>query len=196
MPLLGVNLGQAVILRLDQVLVGILLGSHAAGLYSVAGTPAGVLTVVSNSVGQVTFAEAAHGQLTRKLLGRQVLLAVLTTAAAATGGVVLLPWLLPLLFGQPFKASVLIAQLLVVAQVMLAPFLVLSRAAAGYAMIRWAGGLGLLGTVLIVGAALILVPRLGLPGASLACGVTYSAMTVLIACALMIRRPWREVASR
>lgn len=189
-PLLGVNVGQAVMMRIDQVLVGVLLGSHAAGLYAVAATPAGVLAVVSNSIGQVTFAEAAYGRVERKLLVRQVLLAVTTTTAVAAVGVAALPWILPALFGQQFSESVRIAQLLLITQVLLSPYLVLSRAAAGYAMVRVAATTGLLGTALILGTTLVLAPRLGLPGVSLACGLTYGALTAVIVCVLSIRRPW------
>lgn len=189
-PLLGVNVGQAVMMRIDQVLVGVLLGSHAAGLYSVAATPAGILAVVSNSIGQVTFAEAAHGQLERKPLVRQVLLAVTTTAAAAAVGVAAVPWVLPFLFGQPFSASVRIAQLLLITQVLLSPFLVLSRAAAGYAMVRVAASTGLLGTLLNLSTTLLLAPRFGLPGVCLACGITYGVLTAVVATVLAVRRPW------
>lgn len=190
LPLLGANVGQAVMMRIDQVLVGLVLGSGAAGIYAVAATPAGMLAVVSNSIGQVTFAEAAHGRAGGKFLIRQVLLAVAATAAAAAIGVALVPWILPLLFGQAFSASVPIAQFLLVAQVLLSPFLVLSRATAGYAMIWAAGCTGLLGTLLILGTTLILAPRFGLLGVTFACGVTYGALTAVAAIIVAVRQPW------
>ena len=192
LPLMGGNLGQAVMLRMDQILVGVLLGSHPAGLYAVACTPAGVLAVVSSSIGQVTLAEAAHGLLSRAALLRQTLQATGLTLALAITGAALTPWLLPLLFGAEFTGSTRVAQALLLAQVALAPFLILSRAATGYGMVRWSGFTGLVGAVTLVVMVLLLVPRFGLLGGAVAASATFVVATAVTALGLAARQPWNR----
>jgi O-antigen/teichoic acid export membrane protein len=195
LKLLGVIIGQAVLLRADQLAVGLLLGSHAAGLYAVAATPAGILTVVGASLGQVTFAEAAHGTLRRQLLIRQTAVAVATTGAAALAGVVLVPWVLPALFGHEFAGSVPVAQALLGVQVLAAGYLVVSRAVAGYGMINWAGWSGVLGAVAIIVASVLLVPRFGLFGAAGASATAFGLMIGYLVLALARAKPWHQAVS-
>lgn len=189
-PLLGVIMGQAVLVRADQLAVGMLMGSHAAGLYAVAATPAGILTVIGASLGQVIFAAAAHRDLTRQLLIRQTCIAIATTALAALVGVTLLPWVLPALFGPEFAGSVGVAQVLLGVQVLAAAYLVVSRAAAGYGMVRWAGYSGVLGGIVVIAAALLLVPRFGLFGAAAASALAFGVMIAQLVVGLARARPW------
>ncbi|XSS43453.1 lipopolysaccharide biosynthesis protein [Propionibacteriaceae bacterium Y1685] len=191
LPLLGTNVGQAMMLRADQLMVGLVLGSHAAGMYAVAATPAGILTVIANSIGQPTFAEAAHGRLGWRGLARQLCLALLITLAAAGAGIVLMPWALPLLFGEDFAGSVFVAQLLLLAQVTLAPYLILSRAAAGYGLVRLAGAAGLGGAaLLILTTSVMFVPIFGMAGAAMACIATFLIMDLTLIVGLAWKRPW------
>lgn len=194
LPLLGTNLGQALMLRADQLLVGLFLGSHAAGLYAVAATPAGILTVVANSVGQSTFAEAAHGRLTLRSLSRQVALATGITLGLAVVGLLVMPLALPLLFGAEFEEGVNIARLLLLAQVALAPYLVLSRAGAGYGLVRLAGLTGFGGVALLVLSMSLLLPVLGVVGAAIGCICSFMVMDLVLAVGLSAMKPWsREV---
>ena len=188
--LLGMIFGQAVLIRADQLAVGLLIGSHAAGLYAVAATPAGILTVLGASLGQVTFAEAAHGSLTRQLLVRQTAVAAGLTGAAALAGVLLLPWVLPALFGREFAGSVSVAQALLGVQVLAAAYLVVSRAVAGYGMISWAGSSGVLGGLAIIAASLLLIPRFGLFGAAAGSAAAFGLMIAYLVLGLARTRPW------
>lgn len=192
LPLLGTNLGQALMLRADQLLVGLLLGSHAAGLYAVAATPAGILTVVANSVGQSTFAEAAHGRLTRRSLARQVALAAGITSGLAIVGLLLMPLALPLLFGADYEEGVNIARLLLLAQVALAPYLVLSRAGAGYGLVRLAGLTGFGGVVLLIVLMSLMLPAFGVVGAAIACISSFLVMDLVLAIGLRAAKPWPQ----
>ncbi|WP_157676885.1 oligosaccharide flippase family protein [Auraticoccus monumenti] len=190
LPLMGGNLGQLVMLRLDQVLVGVLLGSSAAGIYAVASIPAGVLAVVSSAIGQVVLAEAARGLLSKGALVRLTLQASGLTLALAVTGAALAPWLLPLLFGAEFSDSTRTAQVLLFAQVALAPFLILNRAAVGYGMVRWSGLTGLAGAVTLIVTVLLLVPQFGVVGAGGAATLTFAVATTVTAVGLAVRRPW------
>ncbi len=191
-PLLGMNVGQALMLRSDQLLVGVLAGTQAAGLYAVATIPAGILTVISNSVGQVTFAEAAYGRLTYSRLLRQTLLALASTLGVAGIGFLLVPWLVPVLFGVDFIGAVGVAQVLLLAQVLLAPYLVLSRAMAGYGLVKWAGYSGLAGVPVLMVSAIALLPTYGLMGAGLAATVAFLFLSSVTMVGLILNRPWAQ----
>jgi O-antigen/teichoic acid export membrane protein len=191
LPLLGMVVGQAFVLRADQLFVGLLLGSHAAGLYAVAATPAGILTVLAISVGQVTLAEAAHGGLVHRLLMRQVALAVVATAAACAIGIALLPSVLPFAFGEEFNGAVRVGQWLLAVQIGCAPYLVLSRAAAGYGLVKLSGFSAVVGAVAMVASAVTLVPRFGLIGAPCATAVAFAVMVAVVGAGLLRKRPWR-----
>jgi O-antigen/teichoic acid export membrane protein len=185
---MGLNLGQATTYRVNQYVLSGFRGSLSVGIYAVATTPAALIEVVSNSIGQVAFRDAAHGRLTRRAAIAFVAVAVGLTAAY---GVILWwvsPWLIPLVFGPGFEPSVGLVGVLALSEVALAPYLVISRITAGLGFASAAGASGVVSLVTMVGLSFLWVPEWGAPGAAWASVVTYSVMSIWAVVGLAISR--------
>jgi O-antigen/teichoic acid export membrane protein len=156
--------------RVDQVIVGLIASESTLGVYAVAVNGSEVLFYVPSAVGVALLpaiaagAEDARAERTLRAFRAIALLTLAGMALAAVLG----PFLIPLLFGAPYQASV-------------APFLLLLPSAIGFAanavfsnalLACSAAGLSSLGPLvsLPVGVALdlVLVPRLGASGAAIA----------------------------
>lgn len=187
-PLLGLNVGQALTYRLDQLVLGAFRGAHDVGLYAVAATPASAGQVISNSVGQIVFRRVSTGEYGKVQTLRWATVVLLTTGIFAGALYVIAPWMVPFFFGPQYADSVALLRLLVVAEVCLAPYMVLSRAAAGAKMISVAAWSGIVGLSSMLVLLLILIPLWGLTGAALACIVSYSLMTLYVLLSIIFGR--------
>ncbi|BDZ39222.1 lipopolysaccharide biosynthesis protein [Microbacterium suwonense] len=183
----GMSLGQALAFRLDLLLLGVLVSSHTVGIYAVAVTPAALTQVVSNSLGQVVYREAAVRKLGVRRLALWSLAALGMTALYALVLAIAAPWLMPLVFGAEYEASVPIVRVLLLGELALAPYLVISRGLAGYNYPWWASISGIVGSVAMVGAVFILTPGFGVIGAAFGVSIAYSAM-LLVAVSGLLRR--------
>jgi O-antigen/teichoic acid export membrane protein len=170
--------------NIEKVVLLFLLGSQQLGLYVVAATASGLHTPLSRSVnililprsGSLAAEQAAHDA------ARIFRVMVIVSAVLSAAMVGLLPWLMPLLFGAGFKDSVLPAMLLVAAQFFSAQGSIIdeslrAQSRPGIGMIA-----GLVSVTFFCGLALVLAPRLGLVGVSIAaiCGqVTYCLMLAI-----------------
>lgn len=190
--LMGMNLGQSITYRLDQYLLAALADTRAVGLYAVATTPASLIQVVSNSVGQVAFRDSAQNQFGRKKLLIFVLGAAGVTAAYAAVMYLAAPWLIPLVFGQEYVPAVDIVRVLALAEVALSPYLVLSRAVAGAGHIKLSSLTGVVGMAAMSLFLLLFIPGSGGLGAAWACVTGYATMSLFLICGILIirrRRP-------
>ncbi len=178
-PALGLNVGATMAFRFDRVLVAAFGGAGAAAVYSIAAAAGEALRLVPGSVGQVVFHRTARGTLSRAALRRatRVLLALLLVAA----GVLALaaPWLVRTLFGPGYAAAVTPMRLLLVAELLLAPFLVECRALSGLGRTGAAGGAGLLGLAVSLVTYPVLVPWRGPAGAAVGSMLAYALMTAV-----------------
>lgn len=191
--LMGMNLGQSITYRLDQYLLAALADTRAVGMYAVATTPASLIQVVSNSVGQVAFRDAAQNQLGRKKLLTFVMGAAGVTAAYTAVMYVAAPWLIPLVFGEEYASAVDIVRVLALAEVALSPYLVLSRAVAGAGHVKLSSWTGVVGMVSMGLFLLAFIPGNGGLGAAWACVTGYATMSLFLICgALVIRRQRRS----
>jgi O-antigen/teichoic acid export membrane protein len=191
--LMGMNLGQSITYRLDQYLLAALADTRSVGLYAVATTPASLIQVVSNSVGQVAFRDAAENQFGRRKLLVFVLGAAGVTAAYAAVMYVAAPWLIPWVFGPEYASAVDIVRVLVLAEIALSPYLVLSRAVAGAGHIRLSSWTGVVGMVAMGGFLILFIPGNDGLGAAWACVAGYATMSLfLILGTLVIRRTLRS----
>ena len=179
LPALGLNLGATVAFRFDRLLVAAFGGAAAASVYSVASASCEALRLVPTSVGQVVFHRAARGGLTQATLRRVTggVLAVLVAAAAVL--VLGAPWLVRSLFGAGYATAVTPMRLLLVAELLLAPFLVESRVLTGVGRTAAAGGVGLLGLLVSLAAYPAFVPWLGPTGGAVGSMLAYAVMTLL-----------------
>lgn len=106
-------------MMLDLLLVGLLLPPAHFGLYSAGWAFANLPRFIGQSVGYVGYPEVAKAEKERKegnaALRRFVVLGLIVLVPVVGGLVAVMGWLLPLLFGGPFRGAVPVAQLLVAA---------------------------------------------------------------------------------
>jgi len=171
--------------QVDQLLVIALLTPANLGLYTVALNSSRVLNVFYTSLGIVLLPKGAglEKQAALQLVGR---LARLTTAVTTACGVLLalvMPFLLPHLYGHDFSAAVIISQILIAEAVIGSTIGVLSQ---GFIVTNRPGvwtvlqGIGLALTVPLM---LLLIPRLGLTGAALSLlGSTSIRLVIALLC--------------
>lgn len=168
--------------RLDQLVMSVWLPPEALGFYVVAVALASPLTVIPNAIGIVTLPAAAREdpagakKVVRQSL-RTVLVLLLGGAAVLF---VLVPYLLPLFFGQAFRPAVTACRVLVVAMVPLGLSIVLYESlralnhpfAQAYAEIA-----GIVVTLLLLP---FLLPRYGFLGAALASLAAYATSLLVV----------------
>jgi O-antigen/teichoic acid export membrane protein len=177
--------------RIDQLLVGVFLGTHDLGLYVVAVTLTSVTVLVGQSVALVALPTLAaiREPIARRVKGdRFAAITLIFSATVALLGVATARWLMPHLFGAQFGGAVECAQLLFVASIVLSLNRTLGsllRADNKPGAVGIAEGLALAATV---GMLALLVPRYGIIGAALASIIAYCVSMTLM-CFLRWGRP-------
>jgi len=167
-------------LRLDQFLVQAWSGSTALGQYAVAVSIAEALWQLPISVGAVLFARvAAVGDKARQISTARV---ARLTMLATLGLVLLLAatahWLIPLLFGEEYRASLPALYILLPGTVALVLPKVIGGTLYGRGLpqyVTYGAGLSLVVTIL---ADVTLIPRFGIWGAGLASSLAYSIFAI------------------
>lgn len=170
-PLIGAGLLVAVYLRVEQVMVRELLGESAAGVYFAAARLAEqwlvlpgllVTSVYPLLVGSQTAAAPTHGARMQQLFDALTWLGLLIAVGVAALG----PWLVPLIFGEKYRAAVPV--LLVLAWT--APVSFSGAARAQYLLLenltRYHVPSALLGIAVNVAVGLWALPRFGPVGAA------------------------------
>jgi O-antigen/teichoic acid export membrane protein len=173
--------------QLDQMLVIRFLAAGELGIYVVALNVARILNVVASSLFIVLFPKAAglaHDEAI-ELVGRAARLTLAIALVAAAVMALALPLLLPLFYGRAFAGSVRVAQVLLLDTALLDTGAILAQAflstgRPGVVTLTQATALASALPLLVV-----LVPRLGILGASLA----LLASTVLRLGALLAAYP-------
>lgn len=159
--------------RLDQLLMIPLVRPRELGLYVVAVTLAGFSGVLTSALISVIVPRVAQGE--REVAGQVIRLMLLALASGALLLGVLVPWLIPLLFGSRFGDATLMTW------VLLAASLPNGGAAVLGAMLTASGRPGasargeFLALMITVPGLLLLLPNLGGLGAALVSLVAYSA---------------------
>ena len=168
--------------RLDTFIVNFYLGISAVGIYTLSGSFAELLWMISRPIGTVLMPKVA-GSGGPRVLGDMVFrssaLAFFATLAAAIALAVGAPWGLPIVYGIKFKASV-------------DPLLLLLPGAAAFCYTNvlacyligigkpqintYISGVSLVATV---GLDLWLIPRMGINGAAIASSVSYILSSIL-----------------
>lgn len=184
--LLGLNLGQSVAFRVDQYALAGFASPQALGQYAVAVSPASMIQVLSNSVGQVAMRDASTDQLGRGRLVRYLAVAVGGSAVFAAAMAVVAPWLVPFVFGAEYAPAARIVQILALAEVALAPYLVLSKVAAGWRWVWLSSTAGLVGLAAMLVAMPVFVTAYGAEGAAWGCVAAYSLMSLYSGVGLLV----------
>jgi O-antigen/teichoic acid export membrane protein len=174
------NLGN---LRLDQLLMAGLVPAHELGLYAVAVTAASFTAVVSQALNVLVLPLVAGGN--RHSVRRITRITLLGVGLASGVLAMVAPWIIPLLFGTAFAASVPLVQVLVIGTTVLAGNGVLSSALNGDGHPGDTALAHGIGCALTIPALLIVLPRWGATGAavvSVACYGIVFGILLLQAC--------------
>ncbi|WP_343959332.1 oligosaccharide flippase family protein [Yaniella flava] len=176
----GIGLGQTLTFRSDQLFLGFLSNAYNLGIYAVAVTPASLMQVVSNSIGQVAYREAAAGTMTVQKYKKFLSISLGITLIYGCLIWISAPWLIPFVFGSDYADSVVIVRTLLIAELLLSPYLITVRVLAGYNRPYISSASGILGFVTLAVVLSILVPVHGALGAALGSVVAYGVMLLVV----------------
>ncbi|MFH0830446.1 MAG: flippase [Parcubacteria group bacterium] len=168
--------------RSDLLLVSYFLGVTAVGWYSVAVNFAEVLWYVPSALGTVLFPAVANvstaqaNVMTARVSRQTVLLMTLASALVA----LVAPWLLPRLFGSDFIPSVNALLILLPGVLIFSVAKILGNDFSGRGLVVTNSIVSGLALIANVALNIVLVPRLGINGASLASSITYSIASIVL----------------
>jgi O-antigen/teichoic acid export membrane protein len=157
--------------RIDQALIALLLPAADLGIYTVALTIANGPLILVFTLANLAFPKISQQPTTAGKL--EVFGRYLRFSLAATGGMIitawiLVPWVLPLLFGKPFAPAVPIANLLLLGTLPLAAKLMFQQALKAWDRPLVVGRAELVGLAVAAGLIAGLMPAFGLIGVALA----------------------------
>lgn len=186
-PFLGFNVGQVVAFRADRYLLGILSTPTAAGLYSVAATPAELLRLPVTAMAQLLMQRTAASGTSRVALRHACLLTLGITLPPALVLYLVAEPLVTWVFGPRYAAAGGVLRVMVLSEIVVALFLVISRIAAGSGLARSTGVATIAGAVVGVAALCLLAPTHGALGAAWASVCGYAVMAAAALPALLRR---------
>lgn len=176
--LMGMTIGQAVASRADTFILGALSSPTQVGLYSVAMSPAGILRLPAAAMGQVIMYDAAKGLVSLRELVRKMRPLMVVTLALAIVGYILADPLIPIFFGREYADAPGIFRVLIIGELAIVPFLILSRYVAAIGSAFGASFSGVVGVAVMTLGAFMLIPEQGATGAAWASVAAYASMTL------------------
>lgn len=162
-------------LRQDTLLLGWLAGASAVGLYSVGVSFAELVWYIPNAVGlaiQAQGARVSHGSAL-DFAARALRVSVLITAVVSGGLALVVPWVLPALFGEAFRPSIGIFYLLLLGAALSGLKTVMLYYQISRGLVYWRVSLATM--VANIVANIVLIPLLGASGAAIASSLSYTA---------------------
>lgn len=177
--LLGLNLGQALAYRVDTLLIGVLSSTFMAGIYAVAMAPAGILRLPATAVGQVMLHDVATGLVNSRRVWLRIAQIEIVIAVCAGGGWLLAEPAILLIYGSEYAQAAGVLRVLLLAELALAPFLVLSRALVGVGGTWSASSGGIAGAIALAALGVALIPPYGAYGGAWASVGAYSLMSIV-----------------
>jgi O-antigen/teichoic acid export membrane protein len=177
------DLSQAANLRLDQVLMAGMLPAVQLGWYVTAVSAAGLAQTLSTAVKMVVIPSVANQaevsirvSMLRRAFQRYWILSLIITLLVA----VALPVLIPLVFGEEFRPSILVAEVLLLGALFIGAKEVLTGGAQALGN-PWLGSRAeLLALGVTVVLLLVLLPVMGIMGAAIASAAAYFASLVAL----------------
>ncbi len=166
--------------RLDSLILNSIAGNRDLGFYSVAVAATEVLLLIPTAVTFVLYPKVSsltggdRNRVTLLTLGSSLYLVVGAAAVLA----VLLPWLIPLLYGGRFAPAIPAAYWLLPGMISLTVVKVLCHVLAGFGRPEYATYTTAVGLFFTVPLDFLLIPRMGIVGAAFASTVAYSAAAV------------------
>jgi O-antigen/teichoic acid export membrane protein len=182
----GGQIAEAASFRLDQALVLPLLGAHQAGLYSIAATIALLPYSIGQAIAAATFRQASaeshseNGESSQPQSELLLRIALIVGFASSIGLGLLVPWVIPAVFGEDYAGAVIPTWIGLFGAVAL----VVAQSADTLLVVRNQGWRMTIAQVAGLFAALVLLFVLGLPfgilGASIASVIGYLITTVML----------------
>ncbi len=172
-PALFTALGQAVVIRVDRLILGALAGTGAVGIYGAAATLTEVLWLVPSAVAQLAFRRASvtnRADAGRK--SRQIVMGLTLVFAAAFA--VTAHWIIPLLLGPRYVDAIPLSYILVVAAVPMASYQLDVAVINGMGRLASSGCITVTGSLVLAIGCIATIPFYGAFGAAWASLVAYS----------------------
>jgi O-antigen/teichoic acid export membrane protein len=177
-------IAQSLNYRLDTLILNALSGSRSVGIYAAGVGAAELLLFVPNAVSHVLYPKIAslpeenRDRVTVLSLGCSLYMVLIGGIALA----IVLPWMIPMLYGKAFAPAIPAAYWLVPGMLPLTVVKLLCHVVAGYGRPAFATYITAFGMLATVVFDLWLIPRAGIVGAAVASTVAYglSAVAALI----------------
>lgn len=190
-PSLGYSMGLILLQRVDRIVLGVVAGPTAVGVYAAAATLAEVVRLLPTTIGQLLFSRAAEtGYVTRDirtLRRRMILLSALAVAALEAAAP-----LLPRLLGEAYADSVPILRVLLIAELAMGVALMDSRISLGLGAIRAVSRDTLIWVAFGITAYVVGARVAGATGAAIATTALYAGYALT----LRLRRPTTRTEQR
>ncbi len=173
--------------RIDQAVISLWLPAADLGLYVVALTVANgplilVFTLANVAFPKISQQATAGGKLA--VFGRYLRFSLAMATATIITLWILVPWLLPLLFGQPFAPAVPITNILLLGTLPLAAKLMLQQALKAWDRSLIVGRAELVGLIVVAALIAVLMPRFGLIGVAWSLVLSQTTTAVMMALSL------------
>lgn len=168
--------------RLDTFIVNFYLGVGAVGLYTLAGSFAELLWMISRPVGTILMPRvAASGSPTAlgEMVFRSSSLAFFATLGTSLALAVVAPWAVPLVYGAKFQGAVVPLLLLLPGATLFCYTNVQACYLIGIGKPQINTSIAAVSLVATVGLDLWLIPRIGINGAAIASSVSYILSSLL-----------------
>ena len=179
-PAIGLSLGQAAVLRLDRVLIGLFLSASAVGVYSVAATATDLVSLAPIALSQVLFQRIASNSIEFSIANRARAVTLAFGVATALIIFPLAPLMIDRVVGSRFADALIPLRVLLLGAVFLSSYQIDAYALAARGHIWLAGAATLLGLGVILVADLLLIPAHGIIGAAWASDIAYGVMAILV----------------
>ena len=182
-PAMTAAIGQAFVIRGDRLILGIMTGTAAVGVYGAAATFTEMLWLLPGAIAQLSFRRASLSR--GSVQGRSVRrLTLLLTACFATALAAAAPWLIRILLGRGYEQAIPLSYILIAAAVPMASFQLDASVLNGLGRLRDGSRITLFGSLLLCGTCVLLIPQHGAFGAAWASLLSYSAMGIAAKVAL------------
>ncbi|MDT8393779.1 MAG: polysaccharide biosynthesis C-terminal domain-containing protein [Bacteroidales bacterium] len=186
--------------RIDILLIEKLRDATEVGLYSIGASIAEQLWQLPLAISIVVFSRSAGSANRKEMAGMTIVLLRLSFLFALFASVLmffLVPYLVPLIFGDAYIPSIRIIQLILPGIIMVVIFRILSGHIAGIGKPELTIYIFLPALLVNVLLNLLWIPRYGGEGAAMATNVSYSlgSFAYLIAYSRIVKVPVREIIS-
>lgn len=176
-PAMLTALGQAVAIRGDRLVLGVISGSAAVGIYGAAATLTEAIWLIPGGVAQVVFKDASTTQAVQSSARARHVALVLTLVACVLLALAAAP-VVNLLLGPDYAAAIPIVYVLIAASVPMASYQLDVAVLNGLGRLKEASRITLAGMTVLILGCLALIPAHGAMGAAIASVVSYALMAV------------------